>query len=115
MTVTIGRPNVRSENGRVRLAADIKAENRCFTLWYETEKEYGQYLAAERCDSFLTALLPWIMIKAKRSGQDVKVLCEERVSAKLLHQLKSYYIPVLSRSISYYASFTLPIRKKFTR
>jgi hypothetical protein len=98
----VGKPYLKNENGKSRLNADIEAENDKFTLWYEIDEEYNQYLVTERCDSFVVALLPWVMMKAKKLQKTITLLCESIISAKLWHQLTNYYIPVLSRCVSYY-------------
>lgn len=107
MTFQLGKPYLQQENGQTRLLADVKAEGDQFTLWYEVEEKYTQYLVTERCDSFVVGLLPWVMMKAKKLRQNITLSCESRMSAKLWHQLTNYYIPVLSDAIPYYAPILL--------
>jgi hypothetical protein len=104
MKIFLSKPYTLNNNGKIRLISDIKTDNDEFSLWYEVEEKYAQYLVTERCDPFVLVLLPWIMMKANKIQQKVILECEGRISAKLLHQLSHYYIPVLSGAIPYYSA-----------
>ena len=103
----IGKSYLTNENGKTLLNADIKAGNDLFTLWYRIDDEYKQYLVTERCDPFVVVLLPWVMLKAKKMQKEVVLKCENKVSARLWHQLTAYYIPTLSRLMSYFGFIRL--------
>jgi hypothetical protein len=104
MKVFLGKSYLLNNDGKTRLISDIKTDSDEFSLWYEVEEKYAQYLVTERCDPFVLVLLPWIMMKASKIQQKIILECEGRISAKLLHQLSNYYIPVLSDAISYYSA-----------
>ena len=103
----IGKSYLTSENGKTLLNAEVKAENDLFTLWYRIDDEFKQYLVTERCDPFVVALLPWVMLKAKKMQKEIVLKCENKISARLWHQLTVYYIPTLSRLMSYFGFIRL--------
>ena len=70
---------------------DFDAPRKQRTLYYETSKEYEEFLCHERLDAFVVASLPWAM----RTGQNIK--CEAPVSAELLFNLNEILIPTLAK------------------
>lgn len=78
----------------VRINMDItvgEAPVQTKTLWYETDKEYREYLYTDRIDMFLVAILPYCMV----NGYDIQVSDKTGVSADLLYQLTKIMIPSL--------------------
>jgi len=107
MEIRIGSPYISlRDNGKVVLITEISGADKAFTLWYEVEKEYEQYLCPERSDAFLVALLPWVMMRSSDSDPAV-IVCDAPVSEQLHHQLTQYYIPALTAHISYYHPVTV--------
>jgi hypothetical protein len=93
----IHQPYVRHKNGKIRLAALIERPNDdpC-ELFYEVDDEYEEYLCYERSDAFLLGILEYAMY----FGFDIEYVAP--VTERLYYQLATYYIPVLSKNISYY-------------
>ena len=93
MTVLrIGKPVVKSGIASVvRLEADVSIGERRESIWFSVAEKYSQYLCTERGDAFLIGLLPVAM----RRGLDI--VCESHVSERLLFQLRSTLLPLLSR------------------
>ncbi len=89
--ILIGKLYTISTATTLRVCADIKTDQKNFTMWYETDKENAHYLCTERCDSFVVALLPL----AFRTKQDI--ICEHALSAQLHYQLSQYYINIISK------------------
>lgn len=98
MNLNIGKPYITDlKNGKVRLNSDITcsdAHNELFnhTLYYEVESAYKDYLCTERIDAFVLGLLGTAM----NLNCNIKSSCE--ISEKILYQLLTYYIPVVSRN-----------------
>ena len=99
--MVIGKPYViDSENGKVRLCADITLDEKR-TLYYEVDKEYKQFLCEDRLDAFLVGLLHTAMF------EDIDIECEAPVTEQLLFQLNTYYIPTLADNMSNMFSITI--------
>jgi hypothetical protein len=60
-------------------------------LWYEVQPEYQSWLAADRYDAAVLAILPYAMIK----GKPIRVM--GGVTDVLLHDLRTGIIPILNR------------------
>jgi hypothetical protein len=65
-------------------------------LYYEVDEEYGTYLEDTSGDAFLVALLYYCMW----FQYDMEL--EGTVSGTLLYQLRTYFIPILSDSLSFF-------------
>ena len=102
MRLVIGKCTLqRAETGKVRLCSAVALGRKSWNLFFEVDKEYEDALCAERADAFLITLLPLAMMAA-REYPDLEICAESSVSRKLYHQLVNYYIPILSRNVSYY-------------
>jgi hypothetical protein len=96
-SVIIHQPYIRQENGKIRLVALIERPNENpFELFYEVDDAYKEYLCYERSDAFLLGILEYAMY----FGFNIE--CVAPVTERLCYQLMTYYIPVLSKNISYY-------------
>lgn len=73
------------------LVFDIIIDGKQQTIWFSVENKYAKYLCADRGDAFVIGLLPIAM----RRGLDI--VCEAPVSERLLFQLRSTLLPLLSR------------------
>jgi len=107
MKLEIDQPYVlEKEDGQVALCANISTDDDKFTLWYAVPTDYAKYLCSELSDAFLVALLPWAMLRSTASEQ-MEIVCKAAISQYLYHQITRYYIPVLSKNISYYSKINI--------
>ena len=89
--VKIGKPYIEYlHNGKARLCAEIERNGDKSGLYYEVEKEYGQFLNDDRCDAFVVGLVNSCMF----DGNDI--VCESVLTEQLLFQINMYYIPLIS-------------------
>jgi hypothetical protein len=102
MQLIIKRPTLKQNGVNTRLIADIEYGNEIFSLWYEVNNEFGEFFCEEYSDSFLIALLPWAMMRAKKEKKRIEIMSEQVISEQLYHQVNNYYIPVLCKDIPYY-------------
>ena len=90
--LSIGHPKI-MQHGDVgwRLECIVTLGDKESYVWFSVESKYAEYLCAERSDAFLIGLLPVAM----RRGLDI--VCEAPVSERLLYQLRSSLLPLLSK------------------
>ena len=100
--VIVHRPYLENREGKVRLVADIETWEEKFQLWYEVGESFSKFFVTERSDAFVVALLPWLMMKAKKLNREIHLTCKMPMSGRLYHQITNYYIPVLCNNIPYY-------------
>jgi len=86
----IKRPHIQINGPKTRLVADFTASGLPHQLWYELPSQFGFWFAADRSDGFVVGLL----LQAMERGEDIVV--EGTISAKLLHNLNNYYIPIVN-------------------
>lgn len=112
MNIRVGKPYLEEHSTTVRLCSDIYEDKKKIkTLWYEVKKQYAQYLCNEIVDAFVTAILPWCLIKAgKRKA--LQITSEGFISERLKLQLVRYLIPTLVKHISYYGNVEICIKSK---
>lgn len=94
--ITIGKPYITKDvgNKRVKLCADIRYDkDYSQVLYYEVEEEYSNYLNLETSDCFVLGLLHACM------NEQLNIKCEAPVTEQLLFQLRTYYIPVISKQM----------------
>lgn len=103
-TIHIGTPEIRNNGGFCELHALIRTDETEYDMWYRVEKEYGQYLTAERADAFIVALLPYAL------SHSLDIESSQVMSAKLYHQLKGYLIPALAKFTKAYHPIELRSR-----
>lgn len=90
--ICIGNPTVESlPEEQARLVADVEIGGQSKKAWFAVGARYAQYLCSERGDAFVVGLLPVAM----RQGCDI--VSEAPVSARLMFQLRSTLMPLLSR------------------
>lgn len=87
--LTIHEPYLAEYDNTTRLCANIEYENTSKVMYFEVEKEYGQYLCYEVADAFVVGLLNFAMAL----GFDIE--SEGPVSERLLYQIRNYFIPVM--------------------
>lgn len=87
--ITIEQPYIYNADDKYRLESKIHNGllNKDYQIWYEVEKEYGQYLCSELADAFLLAVLPL----AAASEQDIYI--RANISPKLLHYAHEVHAP----------------------
>ncbi len=78
-----------TNNGRVRIAAEIRIGGDIKTLWFEIEEIYKNYLAADTLDAFVAASL----IPAILHGKNIRL--KGPMSGKLFYNLSYSLIPIL--------------------
>lgn len=93
--IIIGQPYlITCEDGlRSRLCAKVIYEGEERELYYEVEKEYEKYFCYERADAFLVGLLHTAMYN------DADIVSEAPISERLLFQIKTYFIPIISDNL----------------
>lgn len=103
MEIIIGKPYIRpmEERNSSLLCSDLEGIGKPFTLWYEVDERYAQYLCTERADAFLIGLLPYAMAHSLE-GDPLVVKCKAPISEQLYYQLHSHYIPTLVKCIGWY-------------
>jgi hypothetical protein len=89
--VEIHPVEVTANAGKVRARSRIVNGSGEQDLWFELDEAYAPYLVRDRLDAFLVALLQ----RAMRDGEDIVV--RGPVSEKLLYNLRSYYLPILTQ------------------
>jgi len=78
--------------GFIRLSSDLIIDGKPFTLYVETEEQWGdQWFVTERADPFLVGVLFYAM----KNNHDI--ICESPVTSELLYNLETQLIPTLSR------------------
>lgn len=75
-----------------RVEAELYQNNiKIYTLFVETDIEYGQYLVTDRADAFLVGVLMYAMV----NGEDI--CCENVVNAELMYMLENQLLYTLSK------------------
>ena len=85
MKLIINKPVIKDN----KLISKIEYDNKTYDLFFQVEDEYREYLCDNNCNSFLIALLPFIV----KHNYDVEV--RGKISSKLYYQLMMYLIPML--------------------
>ncbi len=77
------------DSSRIRLCARIERNDRQECLWFETDKNYAEYLSIHCADAFVVLLVPY----ALETGEEI--VCEYPVTERLHYQIEQYLIPAL--------------------
>lgn len=88
--ITIHTPELVMLDGKARIQAKIEGVETDNILWFETDKEYKNYLTPEKSDAFVVGLL-WIAI---RNNKDIVV--KGPMSEKLYYSLNNQLIPLIA-------------------
>ena len=103
MNIIISKPVIEEKNDIIRLYSDITLGKINKRLFYEYPIEYKEYITDERIDCFLIPILPYAMIASKRMiGEKVVIESKVKVSNQIMSNLKSLYIPILSKNVEYW-------------
>lgn len=102
----IGIPFIREKDNMVQMVSNITENDKNYEIWYEVEKEYGEYLTTERIDSFFVALLPLAM------KDRLNVVSDGVISEKLYFHTIKYLIPLLSKYSKNYGHIEINIKNK---
>lgn len=86
--IHIGTLYTEMGQGQARLCARVTVGERSTVLWFGVDEKFAPYFT-KRADPFVLAVLGTAM----RRGLDIR--CESPVSARLLYQLQTCYIPAL--------------------
>lgn len=97
MQIIIYKPYIVEGADTTRLCADVEWNGQIRQLWYETEKEYGEFFTTELSDAFVVTLL----LLAMEKGADI--VTEGGCSERLIDQLNRYLIPVIAENIGKYS------------
>ncbi len=82
-----GVPKIVEGEKTSRLVCNITVGQKVEEVWFEVEKEYEQYLCADRVDAFVIGLLSWAM----RNGEDI--VCEAPMTEMLLYNIEKFLLP----------------------
>ena len=88
--MNIGKPVVEEDQGGLTLRADVSFQGKTESCFYSVPKAYADFADTNSSNCFLVGML----YPAMRYGEDVHV--EGTVSARLLHNLNEYLIPLMS-------------------
>ncbi len=100
--IVINQPYIKNQpEGRSRLCSEIEYNGKMFELWYETSKEYDDFLCYERADAFVVNLLLFAM------EHSCDILCKCEMTTKLYYQLTTYLIPCISQNIKKYSHINI--------
>ena len=101
--ITINRPYIQEvAEHKVRLCDDILIDGTTNTVWFEVDKEYGDYLCTESADGFFVGILPYAMA----FGHNIEVK-ESAISEKIYWQVINMFIPALSKYTNYYKTIQI--------
>ena len=89
--IIIHEPYIEKNADKTKLIAVIDRPNKePFSLFYEVDSEYTQYLCSESSDAFLLGILEYAMYWC------MNIECTAPVTERLYYQLQNYYIPIVS-------------------
>ena len=86
----IGKPYIEKNNEKVRLCSEIDIKGKKKVLYYEVDQVWADALCEERSDAFVVSLLQYSMA----NGYDIQ--WETPVTDRLVYQLRTIFIPVIS-------------------
>ncbi len=75
-----------------KLVSKIEYENKSYDMYFKVEDEYKKYLCDMNANSFLIALLPFIV------KHNYNVIIKDKISSKLYYQLTTYLLPLLCKA-----------------
>lgn len=99
--IVIGEPYIDKISNKYYLSSEINDNGIRKILSYGVDEEYGKYLADERSDAFVLALLYYAMIK------DYDIEWMTPCTEQLIFQLKKFYIPIVSKAIGFLNNISL--------
>ena len=110
MVLRIAKPEIvkSAEGWRMQARVEYSEMNSAgwSNLWFEVDEQFGQYLAYERSDAFVVALLPYLLSRSKHDDP-LTVVCDAPLSSRLHYQLTKHFIPSMDRYISWCDSIIL--------
>lgn len=97
----IGEPYVTKNGQKARLCTKLEEYSdgklvRDYEMWFEVDDRFSHGLCYEKIDAFVAATLFYCMEK----GLDIR--SDAKISERLLYQLSSEYIPVISKNTKKY-------------
>lgn len=90
MNLIINQP--RKEDNKI--ISTIQYDSKSYDMFFEVEKEYSDYLNTDNANSFLIALLPFIV------KHNYNIIIKSKISSKLYYQLNTYLIPMLCNAFN---------------
>lgn len=94
--IVIGKPYIKKEDNSIKLCANVKRFETEFELYYEVENKYEKYLTWEIADAFVLGILEYAM------HLNMDIVCENPISERLYYMLSNYYIPTVSKNLSFF-------------
>ncbi len=88
--IIIGKPYVKTQNGKSRLTANVDIDGSSRDVWFEVDSQFEKYLCYERSDAFVVAILNYAM----RHGHDMET--KAPIGEDLYYQLTTDLIPALA-------------------
>lgn len=92
--ITIGKPIIIQKEIKSRLQAEFNIDGKVNTVWFDVEKEYGNYLCYERADAFVIGVLNYAM----RNGHDIQ--CVAPMGEELHYQITTYLVDAVYKGSS---------------
>lgn len=99
--ISIGKPYIRYDNEFAYLCSDINDNGAIKMVDYKVSIKYKDYLAYERSDAFLLAILYYAMIHC------YDIVWETPCSEKLIFNLTNFYIPIVSDAVPFFHKIEL--------
>lgn len=87
--ILIRKPSICVNSGKARLSAILESGGQEYTLWYEVEERFGDYLCADLGDPWVVAIFKEAFV----SGQDI--VSEAPLSAELVRGVQEVFIPAI--------------------
>lgn len=97
----IGKPYLENTDTCTKLCSNIEIGSERRTVYFEIPEKYKDYICAERSDAFLIALMNWAQIK------NCNIVCEEKITETLYHNIITYYIPIMSKCIPHFNAISV--------
>lgn len=88
----LGIPEIIENEKTSRLVCNVTVGEEVREIWFEVEKEYEQYLCADRLDAFVIGLLSWAM----RNGEDI--ICKAPITEMLLYNIERFLLPSVTKN-----------------
>lgn len=99
--ITIGKPYLRQESGRVSLCTLVTIQGSTEEAWFSVEPEYARYLTDDRTDAFVVGFLSTAM----KLGEDI--CCDAPITRRLHYQITQYLIPSMAANMEIYHSIAI--------
>lgn len=103
--IIVGNPRTYIEQEKAFMSADVKLNDDVYSMYFETDAEYGKYFSPEVSDAYLICLLLYAM------ERNYDIYFEGALSEVLYYQVVEYLIPALSKNIKEYSRIDVQCEK----